>query len=410
MHGSCCCCCARRPRRSLLGIVVAAAFIAAETLLVFLLKPVATGNTIGLVFLLGVLVASALWGFKLAVMTSLASAGVYAYFHLMSDGSFFPISDQDWAAISIFLPVALLANFLAGQARLRAAEADQRRRDADLAAELARLMLRAGDLRAALDRAAQCLAEVLGLRFASLELDAVPADEFRSAVLLRDGGTLLGTLLVPADLPKPTQQRLAERVVPSLEALLAAARDHEAMNNALEASRNELERFFDVSSDLLCIGGPVYLRRVNPTFERTLGYSSQELLSRPLFDFIHPADQNAAREVRDELTRGHGHVHVEDRCIRSDGSVVWLEWNLVADHGSFYGAGRDVTERRRQQDRLHEAQRLVEASRDELGVLAEQQAALRRVATLVARGVPPAEVFSAVVGSWPAGSAFTTRP
>jgi signal transduction histidine kinase len=58
--------------------------------------------------------------------------------------------------------------------------------------------------------------------------------------------------------------------------------------------------------------------------------------------------------------------------------------------------GRDVTERQREQDRLVAAQRMVEATRDELGALAEQQAALRRVATLVARGVEPSEVFSAV--------------
>ena len=122
-------------------------------------------------------------------------------------GSLIPTEAQDALAIAIFLPVALLANTLAGQARLRAAEADERRRDADLAAELARLMLRAGDLRSALDRAAQRLAQVLGLPFAALELEAVSADERRSAIPLSDGATVLGTLLVPADLPKPTQHR-----------------------------------------------------------------------------------------------------------------------------------------------------------------------------------------------------------
>jgi GAF domain-containing protein len=40
---------------------------------------------------------------------------------------------------------------------------------------------------------------------------------------------------------------------------------------------------------------------------------------------------------------------------------------------------------------------MVETNRDELTVLVEQQAALRRVATLVARGVPPSDVFAAVV-------------
>jgi signal transduction histidine kinase len=87
-------------------------------------------------------------------------------------------------------------------------------------------------------------------------------------------------------------------------------------------------------------------------------------------------------EVLDELETGQGFTQFEHRIISSDGSVRWLEWNVVADHGLLYVAGRDVTERR--------------AAQDELRVLAEQQAALRRVATLVARGVAPSEVFSAV--------------
>ena len=73
----------------------------------------------------------------------------------------------------------------------------------------------------------------------------------------------------------------------------------------------------------------------------------------------------------------------------------WLEWSIVAENGQLYGAARDVTDRRREQDRLREAQRMVEASHAEVSALAEQQAALRRVATLVARGVDPAQVYPA---------------
>ena len=109
-----------------LGIVVAAAFITAETLLVYRLRQVAPENAFGALFLLGVLVVSAGWGFRLAVATSLASALVYVYFHMETSGAFVPVHAQDWVAILIFLPVALLANILAGQARLR----EDRLRDA----------------------------------------------------------------------------------------------------------------------------------------------------------------------------------------------------------------------------------------------------------------------------------------
>jgi signal transduction histidine kinase len=116
-----------------LGIVVATAFIAAETLLVYQLRQIAPENAFGALFLLGVLVISAGWGFRLAAATSLTSALVYVYFHLDTNSAFLPIHPQDWVAILIFLPVSLLANVLAGQARLRTAESELRRRQAEAA-------------------------------------------------------------------------------------------------------------------------------------------------------------------------------------------------------------------------------------------------------------------------------------
>ena len=113
------------------GIAVAASFIVAETLLVYLLEKVVPEMPFGVLFLLGVLVVSAGWGFGLAVTTTIASALVYAFVHLGSDGHIFPITGTDWVAIIIFVPIALLANVLAGQARLRAAEAHRRRTEAE---------------------------------------------------------------------------------------------------------------------------------------------------------------------------------------------------------------------------------------------------------------------------------------
>jgi PAS domain S-box-containing protein len=379
-----------------LGVVVAAAFITAETLLVYRLRQIAPENAFGALFLLGVLVVSAGWGFRLAVATSLASALVYVYFHLETSGALVPIHPQDAVAILIFLPVALLANVLAGQARLRAAESEQRRREADLAADLARLMLRAGDLRPALDAAGRRMAQVLGLPFAVLEPDTVVAGEHQSAIPLRDGDAPLGTLLIPANLPKAEQHRV-HRLVPALEALLAAARDHEAINTELEASRKELERFFDLTSDLFFIGDDTHVRRLNPASERIFDYTTTEMQARPYAELTHPDDRNRTSALMEALARSGGTAQFENRCMRADGTVRWLEWNIVADNGLLYGAARDVTDRRREQDRLREAQRMVEASHAEVSALAEQQAALRRVATLVARGVDPAQVYPAAV-------------
>lgn len=366
----------RSPARPLgLGIVVAVGFLVAEVLAVLALKRIAPENAFGAILLLGVLVVSAGWGFGLAIATSLASATVYAYFHLEGQDSLAP-------ALAIFLTLALLTNALVGQARLRAAEAEQRRREADLAAELARLMLRAPALSPALEDAGRRFADVLGLPFTTLSVGAAEAGPDQLAIALLDGGAHTGTLLVPKDITAASVRRV-HRMVPSLQALLAAACDREGITAELEASRRELERFFAVASDLLFIGDAERLNRVNPAFERALGYSSAELTERPLVDFIHPDDRHITAAALAAVPQTDGATQFENRCLRRDGAVRWLEWNVVFDHGVLLGGARDVTERKQEQDRLRVAR--------------IQQAALRRVATLVARGAALSDVYDVAV-------------
>jgi PAS domain S-box-containing protein len=164
-----------------------------------------------------------------------------------------------------------------------------------------------------------------------------------------------------------------------------------------KAERNA-ERIFDLSLDLLCVAGlDGNVVRVNPAVVRTLGYPEEELLSRPFLDFVHPDDLERSIKVFDALARGEQVVRFENRTRCLDGSFRWLEWNTQPiDEGLLFCSARDVTDRRRADDELREAQRLVEASRDELRLLADEQAALRRVATLVASGAEPPEVFAAV--------------
>lgn len=217
------------------GVATAAVLIAGEVLLVHLLKRIAPDNAFGAVFLLGVLVVSAGWGFGLALATSLASTLAYVWFHVHEgSGSLAP-------AVIVFLTLALLTNVLVGQARLRAAEANQRRREADLAAELARIMLRAVDLPAALDAAGRRMADVLELPYATLTVDAVAANTDDEAIPLLDAQVPVGSLQVPAGLSASAAQRV-RRMVPSLEALLAAARDREQVNAALESTREQARR------------------------------------------------------------------------------------------------------------------------------------------------------------------------
>jgi signal transduction histidine kinase len=139
-----------------LGLVVAPLLLAAETLLVYLLMRATAGDVFGVIFLLGVLVVSTLWGMRLGALTLLASAAVYVYFHrLQTGGSAVLLGVDDWVAIGVFLSVALATATLAGLARLRAREADRRRREVEESHDELGVL---AEHQAALRRVATCVA------------------------------------------------------------------------------------------------------------------------------------------------------------------------------------------------------------------------------------------------------------
>jgi len=150
-------------------------------------------------------------------------------FHLPPVGSLTLADDRDWVALATFVVVAAAAGGTSELARARAREADQRRREADLYAELARELLGAARLEDALPVAAQRLAGALRLASAAIELDEVAPSERQLAIALHDEGAPVATLLLPASLPASERARVGERVVPALEALLSAALERERL-------------------------------------------------------------------------------------------------------------------------------------------------------------------------------------
>ena len=217
------------PPSRVLGIAAAVFVVATTTALVLPLREVAPVVSLGVVYLVAVLVISTIWGAWLGVLTAIASALAFNYFHIPPTGRFTIAQSENWVALVVFLIVALIGSSVAQVARARATEADQRRREADLAAEMARLLLRGNELSESLPAAAQRLAAALGLPSAEIELAPVEGGEGQDAFPLREGTTQLGTLLVPAGLPEEALRRLQERVVPSLEALLAAGLDRDRL-------------------------------------------------------------------------------------------------------------------------------------------------------------------------------------
>jgi two-component system, OmpR family, sensor histidine kinase KdpD len=215
------------PRRT--GVLVAVAAVALCTLLIYPLKQIAAVDSLGVVYLLAVLVISAIWGAWLGVFTAVLSAAAFNFFHLPPVGRFEIRGSSNWVALITFLVVAALVSSIAEVTRARTRDAEDRRREADLAAEMARLLLRGDNLDKALPTAAARLAHALELSSAAIEMEAVEGDERRVAFPLREGTTRLGTLLVGADTSEANLRRLQERVVPALEALLSAALEREGL-------------------------------------------------------------------------------------------------------------------------------------------------------------------------------------
>jgi PAS domain S-box-containing protein len=138
----------------------------------------------------------------------------------------------------------------------------------------------------------------------------------------------------------------------------------------------ERDRFFTLTPDLLCIAGmDGFFRRLNPAWEKTLGYAEGELLSKPFIEFVHPDDREQTVKRYAELISGNDVISFENRYRCRDGSYRWLIWNAraIVREKLIIASARDTTEKKQaveEQQRLHEEAKLrarqLEAANKEL--------------------------------------------
>jgi PAS domain S-box-containing protein len=121
-------------------------------------------------------------------------------------------------------------------------------------------------------------------------------------------------------------------------------------------------RFVNLSADLFCIGS--YDRRfkkINPSWERTLGFTADELLAQPYEALMHPDDRDASlAEISRIEAPGTSCFAFENRFRCKDGTYKWLSWNAVSvpEQRLTYGVARDITERKRVETVLRENEEL----------------------------------------------------
>lgn len=120
--------------------------------------------------------------------------------------------------------------------------------------------------------------------------------------------------------------------------------------NHVSYDPHNLDLFFDLSPDLLCIAGyDGYFKKINPAVSKLLGYSNEELFSRPINDFVYEEDKGVTAQVRYELTKSNPLYNFENRYVKKNGEIVWLSWTSypVEKDQVIFAVAKHVTHKKR---------------------------------------------------------------
>ena len=115
-------------------------------------------------------------------------------------------------------------------------------------------------------------------------------------------------------------------------------------------SQNQLDTFFNLSVNLHCIASPTHFLRLNSGFTQTLGYTEEELLSKPFLEFIHPDDRDITGQEVEHLESGNVTINFENRYRHKNGHYILFSWSSIFDpeENLLYAAARDITQERHQ--------------------------------------------------------------
>jgi PAS domain S-box-containing protein len=126
-------------------------------------------------------------------------------------------------------------------------------------------------------------------------------------------------------------------------------------------AEEELNRFFTLDLDLLCIAGfDGYFKRLNSAWQRTLGFRIEELLEKPYLEFVHPDDREPTLAEARKVANDGNAIGFENRYLCKDGSYKWLSWTARPVRGEqlIYAIARDITERKKLEEQFLQAQKM----------------------------------------------------
>lgn len=168
--------------------------------------------------------------------------------------------------------------------------------------------------------------------------------------LVDPDGFALGTLCVIGQQPKrltTTQIRLLQ--------LLAAQTMDLIVERRQKAELKNFENLFELSNDLICIAGTDgFFKKVNPAFEKVLGWDRSVLLTTSFFDLVHPDDLLKTQEEITRLAKGINTINFTHRLLTKNGEYKILQWVATPEPltGNLFAIARDVSEEKAQEKQL----------------------------------------------------------
>ena len=225
-----------RAFRQAIAVAASAAAVAAVTGLIFALRPVAPVLSLGVLYVFAVLPVAVAEGLPYAIAVSVASMLAFNWFFLPPRHTLALRDSENWVVLAVYLVTAVVVSGLAAASRRRAAEAEQREREAALLAGVSAALLESSHVQNELREIGTRVAAVLGSGRASIELESRRRPERGEAAHdLAVGERHVGRLFVDAS-SRPPDPRIAGRLLPALASLLAVAGDRERLaGKALEA-------------------------------------------------------------------------------------------------------------------------------------------------------------------------------
>jgi PAS domain S-box-containing protein len=119
--------------------------------------------------------------------------------------------------------------------------------------------------------------------------------------------------------------------------------------------QKELDSFFEMSVDLLCIANEQgYFLKTSPSWTKLLGYTEEELCAVPFVQFVHPDDLKKTIQESQNLNNGELSLRFENRYRKKNGEYVNLGWNAMINqsNGLIYATARDITLQKEKEQQL----------------------------------------------------------